>query len=428
MGDRKSRSRNLKRGTESEGKALTAFEVMAVRSPEAVETVGSTNSAPPVQQAKVSTTTTESTWSGVGVQQMKVATPTTTDSVVITGSVPGTTGVPAGNGSVIEVIPNAGPAVKQASQLAPVGQGTSAPIPAQGTFAVGGAAQVKPPSSSPPVSSSRGLEPQGKLASLPSSAAPRPPGAVQSQSRPPFGPSQGSQPPNASNGPFTTVSHGLQPPGVFSSVVPTSQSQRGLSAGSPQKLRPQSMSGNDAAARDLQFAPTSQPPNAPPLKSPQQVRPQGVANPASQFQSVGFGSPPQSVLPTNSAARDLRPNMQISTAPVPQPQSTQNIQFESMAAPRDLQPRDLQQRDLQTRGFGPPTTFASVGGQNFQSQSGYSQRQLSSGGNMRDDSITSDLFDMIDRDHDGRISLSEFRAAMDRGFFTSGDSFPAVFE
>merc|ERR1712137_1535262 len=128
--------------------------------------------------------------------------------------------------------------------------------------------------------------------------------------------------------------------------------------------------------------------NAPPLKSPQQVRPQGVANPASQFQSLGFGSPPQSVLPTNSAARDLRPNMQISTAPVPQPQSTQNIQ----------------------------------------SQSGYSQRQLSSGGNMRDDSITSDLFDMIDRDHDGRISLSEFRAAMDRGFFTSGDSFPAVFE
>lgn len=226
-----------------------------------------------------------------------------------------------------------------------------------------------------------------QLPSLPSSAAP---GALQSQNRPPFVSYHGSQPPNASNGPSTTVSYGLQPSGVFSSVAPAS-------------------------------------------------RPQGVATSASQLQNVGFGSPPQSGLPIDSATRDLLPSMQISAAPVPQPQGTRNLQFESMAAPRDMQPRELQPRELQARelqshALQTSTISTFVGVNNFQSQSGHSVHQLSSGTggavipNMRDDSVTSDLFDMIDRDHDGRISLSEFRAAMDKGFFTSGDSFPAVFD
>lgn len=390
----------MKRSTsQSEVKSLTAFEAMAVRSPEVVETVATTYSAPPVQETKLSTTTTDSTWSGAGVEKMKVATPATDLAGVRTGSLPVTTGVPAGNGSVIEVIPNAGPAVKQASLLAPAG----GPITTQTMFAAGGTSSIAGTTQNPQTTHMNALvqikSPSSTMApldfqrpSLPSSAAP---GAVQSQSGPPFASYHGSQPPNALNGPSTTVSYGLQPSGVFSSVAPAS-------------------------------------------------RPQGVATSASQLQNVGFGSPPQSGLPINSATRDLGPSMQISAAPVPQPQGTRNLQFESMAAHRELQPHELQARELQAGGLQPRdlqshalqtsniSTF--VGGNNFQSQSGHSMHQLSSGTggavmpNMRDDSVTSDLFDMIDRDHDGRISLSEFRAAMDKGFFTSGDSFPAVFD
>lgn len=384
--ERKYRTRSLKRSTsQSEVKSLTAFEAMAVRSPEVVETVATTYSAPPVQETKLSTTTTDSTWSGAGV----------------TGSLPVTTGVPAGNGSVTEVIPNAGPAVKQASLLAPAG----GPIATQGMFATGGTLSITGAPQNPQTTHMNALvqvkSPSSTMApcdfqlpSLPSSAAP---GAVQSQSRPPFVSYHGSQPPNASTGPSTTVSYGLQPSGVFSSMAPAS-------------------------------------------------RPQGVATYAPQLQNVGFA--PQSGLPINSATRDLRPTMQISAAPVPQPQGTCNLQFESMAPPRDMQPqelqprelqarelqaRDLQTRDLQSHALQTSNISTFVGGNNFQSQSGYSVHQFSSGTggaaipNIRDDSVTSDLFDMIDRDHDGRISLSEFRAAMDKGFFTSGDSFPAVF-